>query len=423
MLGALSSVLLIAAATAASAAQAQPEPTTQPTIVVVGERIQDYRDRLAACLARHCPPDEDIDATTALAEALFVQGEYPEARTVLRRSIGRNGDEAARYPEPVSDLYRANARVARHLGFDDDAQRSTWQILRSLRAGLPQEDHRHFTARLEIIESLIAFGQYYQAERELRELAGLARAAGRDDVVAAAELRGVWVAFIQAPTSDSPVRRLVELSASPDPRRSLGAKILLVRIYNHRGDRNRANELIAQLGMSGPRRQLLFNPPYELIQQEDTGATPGRSASVQTALNRPPPPPGQSRPSSLMTANLADRMTDNFDDQMIDVGFRIRADGGVADVQIVNRRGSAGWDQPLLRSLAGRRYSPSQDGSETYRLERYTYTSERRLHGLTGTHISNRSARGRVEFHELSETTLPPAQPPNTVTSAGSPGS
>ena len=89
------------------------ERYTEPTepIVVTGIRIQDYRDRLAACLARSCPPNEDIDATTALAEACSLEGEYREARTVLRASLGRNRDEAARYPEPVSDLYRASARV------------------------------------------------------------------------------------------------------------------------------------------------------------------------------------------------------------------------------------------------------------------------------------------------------------------------
>ena len=422
MLKAFSTVLLIAVSTAASAAQS-PEPNTQPTIVVVGERVQAYRERLAACIARNCPPNEDIDATTALAEALFVQGEYEDARTELLRSIRRNRRHAAGYPEPVSDLYRANARVSRHLGFDADVRRSTWQILRSLQAGLPTEDHRHFTARFEVIEWLIAFNYHDQAQHELRELADVARAAGRDDVVASAELRGLWVAFIQAPNSSMPMRQLIEMSESPDARRSLGAKIMLVRIYNHRRDRRRANALIAQLGMSGARRQLLFDPPYQLVQRED-GSGDGRAGALRSVTDRPQLQQGQEASTTLVIANLADRMTDNFVDQLIDVGFRIRADGSVADVQVVNRRGPAGWDRPLLRALLGRRYSPTQDGSESYRLERYTYTSERRLHGLTGTHIGNRSPRGRVEFHELSETVLPAAQSPAAATPpAGSPGS
>ncbi|HST35452.1 MAG TPA: hypothetical protein VLK25_02325 [Allosphingosinicella sp.] len=408
-------ILPITVATAAAAAQppAQPAPGPEQNIVVIGERLREFRERLAACLARHCPPDEDIDASTALAEALFVDGEYREARTVLRGSLDRNRGEAARYPEPVSDLYRANARVARHLGFDDDAQRSTWEILRSLQAGLPQEDHRHFTARLEIAESLTAFGQYRQAERELRELAEVARAAGRDDIVATTELRGLWVAYLQAPGGMLAVRRLTEMSASSDPYRSVGAKTLLVRIYNARGDHVRANALIESLGSGGTRRHLLYAPAYQLAQQEDTGATGGRTSAIQTSIDRPPPPPGQAGvASSLVTSNLADRLTDVYDDQLIDVGFRIKADGTVEDIQIVSRRGRSGWEQPLLRSMAGRRYSATRDGSATYRVERYSYTSARRTRDLTASRIANRSPRGRLEFSLLSETVLPPAPAP-----------
>jgi tetratricopeptide (TPR) repeat protein len=413
MLKALSSILLVAVATAASAGQPPtPAEASNQTIVVIGERIQEFRNRLAACLARNCPPDEDINASTALAEALFVDGEYREARTVLRASLGRNGDEAARYPEPVSELNRANARVSRHLGFDDDARNSTWRILRSLQAGIPVEDHRHFTARLEIIESLAAFGQYRQAERELRELAEVARAAGRDDIVVTAELRALWLTHVQAPTGNLAIRRLTELAASPNPRMSIGAKMVLIRIYNERRQHDRANALIAQLGTGGTRRTLLYAPPYQLAQQDDPGATAGRAASIQGSIDRPPPPPGQQGvASSLVTANLADRLTDQFDDQLIDVGFRVKSDGTVEDIQIVSRRGRSGWEQPLLRSLAGRRYSPTADGSATYRLERYSYTSERRTRDLTSSRIGNRSPRARLEFSLLSETNLPPDRP------------
>jgi len=412
MLKAISSILLAAIGTAGSA-QPQSQPQSPPTagpeqhVVVVGDRDA-YRRRLAECLARRCPPNEDIDATTALAEVLFDEGEYREARTVLRASIGRNRDEAARYPEPVSDLYRANARVTRQLGFDQEALRSTWQILSALRAGLPVEDHRHFTARLEIIESLTAFGEYQQAQRELRELRERASAAGRDEIVATAELRSLWISFIQGPTDNSTVRRLIELSASPDPRRSVGAKMLLVRIYNERGDRRRADEMIAQLGTGGAHRTLLFAPSYQVSQQDNPGASRARGSSIDSSLSRPAPPPGGESHSSLVVGNLANRMTEQMEDQWIDVAFRIRADGTVEDVQVAGRRGSAGWERPLLESIASRRYSTTADGSKTQRLERYTYTS-RLTHQVTGTHIPDRTPSARVEYTLLSETNLPPS--------------
>jgi hypothetical protein len=415
MLSALSSFLLAAlSGTAMAQPRAGPAPQAQQgapqTIVVTGERVADFRNRLAACLARHCPPNEDIDATTALAEVLFVDGEYREARTVLLASIGRNRHHAAQYPEPVSDLYRANALVARHLGFDLDAQRSTWEILHALQRGIPVEDGRHFTARLEVVESLIAFGEYYQARQQLRELQERARAAGRDDVVATAELREIWLQYLQGPDNNAIVRQLTDLAASTEPRRSYGAKMLLIRIYNARGQRREADRLIAQLGGSGTHRRLLFAPDYVLAQQDNGAANSANGRTMQSTANARPPRPDE-RASQLMAANNADRMTDLFDDQMIDVGFRIKPDGTVADVQIVNRRGSPGWDTPLVQSIAGRRYAIAEDGSETYRLERYTYTSERRITGLTATRISNRSPRGRVEFRELNETHIP-ATPP-----------
>src|SRR5207253_2845852 len=130
MLTAFSSFLFAMSntATALPPPRAAAQPGTPQTIVVVGQRLADLRAQLADCLARHCSPDEDIDVSTALAQALFVANEYREARSVLLASIGRNRRYAAQYPEPVSELYRSNALVARHLGFDMDAQRSTWEI-------------------------------------------------------------------------------------------------------------------------------------------------------------------------------------------------------------------------------------------------------------------------------------------------------
>lgn len=396
MIIAFSSFLFAASGATLPQAQAQQPPAGPPqNIVVVGDRLADLRARLAACLARRCPPNEDIDATTALAELLFETGEYRDARTALLGSIGRNRRHARDFPEPVSELYRANALVARHLGFDADARSSTWEILHSLQRGIPVEDARHFTARLEVIESLIAFGEYYQARDQLRELASRARAAGRDDVVAATELRGLWLLYIQDPHSADVVRQLTALAETGNGYRSIGARMLLVRIYNARGQTRQADALIAQIAGRGEHRQLLFTPDYDLNQYDDVR---GAAGTVQRVMQT----------GSQMPANLVDRMTDIYD-QLIDVAFRIRPDGTVADVQIVNNRGDPGWAPPLIRSIAGRRYATSRDGSETYRVERYSYTAQRRTEGLTGTHISNRSPRGRVEYRELSETNIPPS--------------
>jgi len=198
--------LLIAAWDAGQSAAApmpQEQAQSQPTIVVTGIRIEDYRSRLAACLARHCPTNEDADATLALAEALFLNGAYHEARDEVQASLRRNRGQARAFPEPVSDLYRAHARLSRHLGQDEDGRRSTYATLSALREGIPVEDHRHLTARLEIIDLLMRTANFHSARRELANLLRAARQAGREDVATVAELRMMLIDDIIDPRGEA----------------------------------------------------------------------------------------------------------------------------------------------------------------------------------------------------------------------------
>ena len=382
---------------AAGIAVIQPPAAEPGTIVVTGQRLPDYRAALAACLARRCPPNEDIDATLTLAEALFMEGEYDEARAAVRASISRNRNQARTYPEPVSDLYRAGTRLAEHMGRDGEAGYYVYRSLNALQAGLPVEDHRHFTARLEIVQSMAALGQPEVARRELRRLAEVARAGGREDVANLAELRTLWLDYLESPYG--PARgRLIEMSRWTDPRRRLlsyGAKVLLVRIYSREGDDRRADAMIAEMARDGDApRQLLYSPPYRLGQQSDAEADRQRQDAV---YNR-----------GLMTANLAERLTDTFEDKWIDVGFWVQPNGHVDDLQLLRRgRGAGGWEGPLLASIRGRRYSPAD--RPTYRLERYSYTAT--LHGTaTGSHIPDRSPRARIEYLDLTAAPQRPAQ-------------
>jgi hypothetical protein len=370
-------------------AQAPRDPATQ-TIIVTGVRIQDYRDRLAACLARNCAPNEDIDATLALAEAHFVNGEYRDARRTILASLSRNQRHRRAYAEPVSDLHRANSRVARHLGLDRSAEYSTWEVLRILRAGLPEEDHRHFSARLEVAQSLARFGyRYHDSQRQLRELIPRARAAGRDDVVAMAELRILWLDYLQSPYRSPPSAAMLAMARSSDPRRAVGARMMLARIYSRRGETARADALIAELGRSGQRRQLIYSPPYELAQQEDGSNAMRQRLALQGVATG---------------ANLVDQLVDNFDDKWIEVGFWVRPDGRVEGLEVVRQRNNASWARPLVASIRERRYAPGE--TSTYRLERYTYTSGYRDAG--GSHMQRRSPSARVEYFDLSEGATPP---------------
>ena len=268
--------------------------------------------------------------------------------------MARNRDEARTYPEPVSDLYRAGTRVAEHLGRDREVELYVYRILAALRAGLPVEDHRHFTARLEIARSLAALGQPEIARRELRRLAEVARAGGREDVANLAELRSLWLDYMETPHGPAR-RRLLEMSRWTDPQRALlayGAKTLLIRIYSREGDDERADALIAAMG-GGETRRLLYSPPYQLVQQTNVDGNAHRASAVY-------------EPSGLKPANLAERLTDKFDDKWIDVGFWVQPDGRVDDLQLLRRGpGGGGWAAPLLESIRGRRYSPGRQSRPT----------------------------------------------------------
>jgi tetratricopeptide (TPR) repeat protein len=379
MRAAVAACLLLTAMPAAAQSQygqRYAEPTEE--IVVTGIRIRDYRDRLAACLARNCPPNEDIDATLALAEALLLDGEYGEARTVARESIRRNRGHAAQYPEPVSDLFRTHMRLARHTGWDREAIQSAHNILNALQAGIPQEDHRHFTARFELAELLMTMGRYRPAKRELERLARLARAAGRDDVAIMADLRGLLYDEIALPRG--PARaRLIELASLADPARRLetmGATALLARIYRSEGDNERADTLLAQIGRGNSRqRRLLHAPRYELI-----GLQPADGESFV-------------------------RVAENFEGKWIDVGFWVMPDGRVAEMEVLRSGGESVWARPLLQSIRGRLYSTAEE--PTYRLERYTLTAGREQ--PTGTRMQQQmSDTARIEYLDLTAGHAPP---------------
>jgi tetratricopeptide (TPR) repeat protein len=396
----------------AAASVQQLAPLQSPTITVTGPRIQDYRERLAACLARRCPTDEDADATLALAEALLLQGEYREGRDILQASLRRNRRNAGAFPEPVSDLYRAHARLSHHLGFADDARRSTFGILGALREGLPQEDHRHFTARFELGEYLIQSGNIVSARRELARLREAAQAAGRDDVVALAELRGLWFDYVAARSGEEGGRdldakrtlaRLAQLTEPAQRMRAIGARILLSRIHRIEGRTAEADTLLADIGRSSARgnaRHLLFSPPYELVEHQME------------------PMAGAMSYRELITSGFSNgygQIPDNFEDKWIDVGFWVMPDGRVSGLEILRQGSNPDWADPLIASMRDRRYTPAAEPS--YRLERYTYTSD--YEQVLRTRIPQRSRRARVEFIDLTTGEAPPVPPPAAASPSG----
>jgi len=270
--------------------------------------------------------------------------------------------------------------------------RSTYGILESLQQGIAREDHRHFTARMELADMLMMTGRPDGAKRELRTLARIARENGRPDVAVMAELRSHWYDYLADPRG--PAReRLAELMNLADPARrmeSIGARILLSRIYRSEGDTARADAMLAELGR-GPanRRRLIHAPSYQLVQGLHSDPENDlEDASGRSDLRRLIPP--------------------NYEDKWIDVGFWVQPDGRVDGLEILRQGGNTAWAEPLVESIRGRIYSTADE--PTYRLERYTFTA--RQETPTGSHIRRNGPSSRVEYLDLTVSDPPP--PPTT---------
>jgi len=377
-----------------------PWRTTLENLLLPLEIVEPHRSRMRRHKAEY----------VARAEALLIEGDYRGSRDVVQASLSRNSRNAGAFPEPVSDLYRAHARLSHHLGFASDARRSTFGILSALQAGLPREDHRHFTARFELSEYLIQSGNIVSARRELARLIEVARAAGRDDVVALAELRALWFDYIAGRAGEEGSRdqdarlelmRLARLTGPAERMRSIGARILLSRIHRIEGRAAQADALLAEIGRSNadrPGRRLLYSPPYELIEHQ---TEPMMGATTLREL--------------IQFSSGYGQTPDNFEGKWIDVGFWVMPDGRVSGIEILRRGADPDWADPLIVSIRGRRYAEAADPG--YRLERYTYTSD--YEPALRSRIAQRSRRARVEYLDLTTGESPAAAAPPAASAEG----
>jgi tetratricopeptide (TPR) repeat protein len=383
-------LILVGLVSTAALAQQSGAPGDRETIVVTGIQPAEARARLEACLARSCPPLEDVGASLQYAEALFVAGDYEDSASVLRRSLGRNRRHAERHPVAVSGLYRAQSRVAIHLGDGDRYRTASYGVLRALKAGLDDDDPQLLGARLEAADMHVSLGETTSGEQLYRAVARSARALGRADVAAMADLRRGQL-YHRLGRSDA--RELIEgVAASAEPRARIAryaALIALARMDRDEGRQESSDRLIQQLVTAGfPAPVLVYSPPIEVLDR-------GRP------LHDPPGGLSQfpDRPSRYNVANM--EPTESFD-YWADIGFWVMPDGRVQDVEVLRSFGPDYWQEPVLRSVRGRIYAPAgvENAEAAYRIQRYSYTSllERR----TGTRIAGHSAQGRIEILDLS---------------------
>lgn len=386
----------------ATAALALCAPVQAQEIVVTGKPLAETKADLEECLKRNCPPDEDIKASVAHAENLFVAGDYATAQRTLGASIGRNRKHAKVYPMLVSDLFRANGRVAEHMGEGRTYQLSTLDMRDTLRNSFGKDDFRTLVADIEVADSRTKLGFPDEAERIYRDVERRALASNQFRVASFARFRLATVArnrFDAEPTGANRReldKRLAVLTETPLPGGEefiLPAKVLRARTDRKHGSTASTDDLVKDFAAKGgaTRPVLLYSEP---LPRNDTQSV----AEGQTA------PPAWTRVST------------NTYGQWVDIGFWIGRDGKVTDIEILRSSGSDGWAKPVIGTIARRVYAPLRADTEDatpgfYMIERYTQTA-RVSNGETGTRLRTREVSPRIERLDLTEDNYeaPPAE-------------
>ena len=377
----------------ASAALFAAQPVLAGDIVVTGKPLKDTAAALAECIKRGCPPNEDMAATIAHAENQFVSGDYEGARKTLHSSLGRNRKHGKEYPVELSNVLRANGRVAEHLGEAKDFQLSTLDMRNTLKDSFGDNDFRTLVAQVEVGDSRAKLGYPEEAERIYRDVEKRALEAKQFRVASFARLRVALLTqtrFEDEPSGHNAAMldaNLAELIDSPLPESSdfvLAAKVLRARKDRKAGSTASTDELVRTFASAGgtSRPVLLF---AEAVSQIDPleGLAEGMNDNRQAWT----------------------RWSTNRNGQWVDIGFWIGQDGHVSDIEVLRQKGSVDWTKPVMKSIAKRVYAPlRKDGDATpgfYMVERYSLTARVAQGEETGTHLRVREQRPRIEMLEL----------------------
>lgn len=383
----LTAVLLLAGVSLPAAAQNE----SKREIVVTARSLKDTEADLKACLARKCPPDQDIKATLAHAENQFVEGDYRDARATLANALGRNRKHKAQFPIEVSDLLRANGNVAAHLGESDIYRLSVLDMRDTLKSALKPNDFRVFGAEIEVADSRLKLGYLEEASDKYLEIERRALAAGLPQIAAIARLRDLSLRVQRAETEKTAFRRkdateaidlfLKEPTGGAEQFKIV-AEVLKSRMDRNGGNNETTDKLIARYAAMGgtERPVLLHSKPIEMNEAQAARAMAGGSD-----LNR--------------------IGTQVVEKRWVDIGFWIGADGKVDEPEILRHEGGTDWTDVVLKSIKTRIYAPLKASSEgttpgIYAIERYSLTAQYE-NDVTGTRIRQRSPIAKIERTDL----------------------
>jgi tetratricopeptide (TPR) repeat protein len=353
-------------------------------IVIRGTRM---RDALADCLARQCPPGEEVDAAMAAAAESFREGKYLESKATLTRAVARNAQHAAKIPGKMSDLYATLADVAEHEGDNELSRASALRSVTVLRKHVGADHPATLAAAARIGDMRLKLGNTQLAATSYRAAAEAAERAGDDKVAAALGLRRARLAFLDgSPRTALRYLDAVERRYPHDAWLSRQGRILRAQILFRAGDEAGAQRLMAGITTADQPPPLLAAPPPPSFQ------SPAEDASRR-----------HGEPSITITSAIEASGAIRW----VDIGFWIKPDGRTEEVEIVQPGTGTGWAEPLIAYVAGRRYAATDpSGPGFYRVERYTLRPSYGLDKMSRLKVRN----GEPTLHivDMTSSVVPP---------------
>jgi hypothetical protein len=352
------------------------------TITVTARRMSDLAADAAACEAAPCPTRRDVAVSVAYASALFDEGKYGDAKAVLGAAVSRTKGAAAAEPLAVSILYNAQANLMLHEGdqaVGETAARQSYQVLRD---NLGPDALPTLSAGYRLAQFLMRRGLLVESEALFTAIAEAAAAGGHVTLADASNLqRGrMLVLRMHAPAGYALLEAVAARSPGPDGQADLQRAALATALLlaTNRGEETRAKGYSEQLAALGPGEepQLVASNPWPLPQSGFPWPLPQRGLD------------------NLGTAGKSGRIL-----RWVDVGYWIRPDGSVDDIEVLRGSQARGWETPVLGVIASRRYAPLRDPVGQYRVERYTLTADYYIPGASL--IRRRGLNPRFEMQPL----------------------
>lgn len=351
---------------------ATPAPTAD--VVVVGHRAE---QELAACLARKCPPAQEVEAALQASVEQFADARYTDARRTLQAAIGRNKRHAAELPGPVSSLYATLATVAEHEGDTNLWRTASRNNVLILRKNLGTANMATMTEELAFADDMVGQGAIDLADGIYCRVQSRATANGRGDLAASAAFRRAWLALQRERFREAQrfADTAVTLAGDNNAIMTELREILRTRVAVRKGDEGAVDALAARLGQAtSVRPTLIYTPPIDDI-------------------NPPQDPREPHKP-------LLDRGI-----YFADVGYWIRPDGKVMDTELLRTNGLGQWKSAILHHVSQRRYVPLKltDGQPgLYRIDRFTVRGN--IDTPIGTRIRQRMGNLSIHVVDLTET-------------------